>query len=305
MYGYDNIVFCLAVTALSLSGLLAYVSVGPFGMVLVPLVFGVFYILPGNLLKSVETNGLRVALLLLNGMLVGWIPAEYFGNPPLDQSGELFFTAGIVAFAFGFTGFFGGIYSAYLYYYISRTPTSNVSSVSDGTVEVQGDIKSSRETVTAPVSEEDCVAYEYEARQRINIGRGYTTVVESGGDSAPFYVDDGTGRVLVDPDGAKIDVEKTETERRDSDSSEYSRDTTLKEKRVPTDGRIYVFGTARWSDEHGQTVIGDGLPFFKISDSSESDLMERYRNLAIVGVVATLGGVPLGVRLVFQSSGVL
>jgi hypothetical protein len=33
--------------------------------------------------------------------------------------------------------------------------------------------------------------------------------------------------------------------------------------------------------------------------------MERYRNLAIVGVVAALAGVPLGVWLVFQSSGVL
>lgn len=304
MYGYDSIVLGLALTALSLSGLLAYVSVGPFGLVLIPLVVGVFYLLPGNLLKSVETNGVRVALLLLNGMIVGWIPAEYLGNPPLDESGELAFTAGVVAFAFGFTGFSGAMYAALLYYYISRTPTSNVSSVKDGTVEVEGEIEPSRETVTAPVSEVDCVTYEYEARQRINIGRGYTAVVESGEDSVPFYVDDGTGRVLVDPEGAKIDVERTETERLESESSKYSRDTTLKEKRVPPRGHIYVFGTARWSDEHGQTVIGDGIPFFKISDSSESDLTDRYRKLAIIGAVAAIAGVPLGVWLIFQSSGV-
>lgn len=307
--GYDTVTLVLSLTAVALFALLAYVAIGSFGVVVVPLVVGVFYLLPGDILKSINTNGVRLALLLINGMLVGWIPAEYLGDSPLDEAGEFTFTAGLVLFAFGFAAFFAFLYSARRYYHISTTPTSDIASVEEGTVEVEGELEPARETLTAPVSGEDCVAYEYEATQRRQLipgGRRYTAVVDSEHDGVPFYVDDGTGRVLVYSEGAQIAVDVRETESREAGSSEYERATTLKEVRVPDEGRVYVFGSAGWSEEHGEAVIqGDGAPFFKISDSSESELVERYRKLAVLGLLVALVGLPGGSWLILRSSGVL
>ena len=306
MLRYDTVTVLLALSAIALFAFLVYVSVGPFGVLVVPFVVALFYLLPGDVLKSIDTNGVRLALLLLNGLMVGWIPAEYFGNPPLDESGEFAFSAGLVVFAFGFGAVFGGAYALWRYYHISRTQTSDVASVEEGTVEVEGEIEPARESLTAPVSGEDCVAYEYEATQRRWYGSpAYRPVVETERKTKPFYVDDGTRRVLVDPEGAQIDTEERETERLEADSSEYDRETTLKEVRVPDEGRIYVFGSAGWSEEHGQTVVQDGLPLFKISDSSESELLGRYRTIAMLSAVTALVGLPVGSWLALGASGVL
>jgi hypothetical protein len=304
--GYDTVTVLLALTATTLFASLAYVVVGPFGVLIIPFVVALFYLLPGDVLKSIDTNGVRLALLLVNGLMVGWIPAEYFGDPPLDEPGEFAFSAGLVVFAFGFASVFSGAYALWRYYHISRTPTSNVASVEDGTVEVEGEVEPARETLTSPVSDEECVAYEYEATQRRWYGSSsYRPVVETGRETKPFYVDDGTGRVLVEPEGAQIDTDKRETERVEADSSEYDRETTLKEVCVPAEGSVYVFGSAGWSDEHGQTVIQDGLPFFKISDSSEYELVGRYRTIAVLSAVTALVGLPVGTWLFLGASGVL
>lgn len=302
----DAVSVFLSLTLVGLSCLLAYIAVGVFGVVAVLLLVVFVYLMPGDLLKSIDEDSVRIALLLMNGLLVGWIPAEYLGDPPLDESGEMAFVAGLVVFSFGFVSVFAGLYSFRRYYHISHTPTDDVASVEEGTVEVEGEIEPARGRLEAPVSGDDCVAYEYEASQAREWGsRTYTSVVETERDGVPFYVDDGTGRVLVDPEGADIAVENRETETVDADSSEYDRETTLKEVRVPTEGHVYVFGSAGWSDEHGQTVIQNGLPFFKISDSSESELLGRYKLIATLCSVTTLVGLPVGLWLVLGASSVL
>lgn len=302
----DTVTFLLGVSVLALFALLIYLSVGVFGVLLLPFLLLMIYILPGDILRTTGTNGVRLALLVLDGVLIGWILAEYLGSPPLDESGEFVFTVGTVLFALGFASTSAGLYGIWRYYHVLTTPTSDVASVDEGTVEIEGEIEPARETVTAPVSNEDCVVYKYDAVQRRRfLSRKYSSVVESDRDGCPFYVDDGTGRVLVDPDGARIYVDNREIERFDPENSVYDRETTLKEVRVPNEGHLYVFGTARWSDEHGQTVIGDGLPFFKISDSSESELIKRYGKITVAGFVVAVLSVPLGMWLILRSSGVL
>jgi len=304
--GYDTVTVLSALAAVALFGLLAYVSIGILGVVFVPFVLVLFYLLPGDVLKSIDTNGVRLALLLVNGLMVGWIPAEYLGDPPLDESGEFAFSAGLVLFAFGFAAVFTGLYSLWRYYHISTTETSDIASVDKGTVEMEGEIEPTQ-TLTAPVSGDDCVAYEYEATQRRWYGSpGYRAVVDTERRSHPFYVDDGTGCVLVNPEGAQIAVDERATERREAESSEYEHDTTFKEVRVPDEGRVYVFGSAGWSEGHGQTAIrDDDAPFFKISDSSESELAGRYRNFVVLSAVTALVGLPAGSWLFLGASGVL
>ncbi|MDZ7689197.1 MAG: GIDE domain-containing protein [Halobacteriales archaeon] len=304
--GYDTATVLLALTSIAMFTSLVYVVVGPFGVLVVPLFVAMFYLLPGDVLKSIDTNGVRLALLLVNGLLVGWIPAEYFGEPPLDESGEFAFSAGLVVFAFGFAAFFGCLYSFWRYYHISTTETAEVASVEEGKVEVEGEIEPAREILTAPVSGEDCVAYEYEATQRRWYGSpGYRPVVETERKSKPFYVDDGTGRVLVEPQDAHIETDEHESEHVEAGSSGYDHDTTRKEVRVPDEGNIYVFGTAEWSDEHGQITVRNGdAPFFKISDSSEAELVDRYRKIAMLSFAVAFVGLPVGTWLILRASGV-
>ena len=302
----DTVTFLLGASVLALFALLVYLSVGVFGVLLLPFLLMMVYTFPGGILRTTGTNGVRLALLVLDGVLIGWILAEYLGSPPLDGSGEFVFSVGTVLFALGFASMFAGIYGMWRYYHVLTTPTSDVASVDEGTVEIEGEIEPARETVTAPVSNEDCVVYKYDAVQRRRfLSKKYSSVVESDRDGCPFYVDDGTGRVLVDPDGSRIDVDNREVERFEPQSSGYDRETTVKEVSVPDEGHLYVFGTARWSDEHGQIVIGDGLPLFKISDSFESELTERYRRIALAGFVVALLSVPSGMWLTLRSSGVL
>jgi hypothetical protein len=302
----DTVTFLLGASVLALLALLVYLSVGVFGVLLLPFLLLMVYTFPGGILRTTATKGLRLALLVLDGVLIGWILAEYLGSPPLDGSGEFVFSVGTVLFALGFASMSAGLYGIWRYYHVLTTPTSDVASVDEGTVEIEGEIEPARETVTAPVSNEDCVVYKYDAVQRRRfLSKKYSSVVESDRDGCPFYVDDGTGRVLVDPDGARIDVDNHEVERFEPQSSGYDRETTVKEVRVPDEGHLYVFGTARWSDEHGQTVIGDGIPLFKISDSSESELTERYRRITLAGFVVALLSVPSGMWLILRSSGVL
>jgi hypothetical protein len=302
----DTVTFLLGASVLALLALLVYLSVGVFGVLLLPFLLLMVYTFPGGILRTTATKGLRLALLVLDGVLIGWILAEYLGSPPLDGSGEFVFSVGTVLFALGFASMSAGLYGIWRYYHVLTTPTSDVASVDEGTVEIEGEIEPARETVTAPVSNEDCVVYKYDAVQRRRfLSKKYSSVVESDRDGCPFYVDDGTGRVLVDPDGARIDVDNHEVERFEPQSSGYDRETTVKEVRVPDEGHLYVFGTARWSDEHGQIVIGDGIPLFKISESSESELTERYRRITLAGFVVALLSVPSGMWLILRSSGVL
>jgi hypothetical protein len=302
----DTVTFLLGSSVLALFAFLVYLSVGVFGVLLLPFLLMMVYTLPGGILRTTGTDGVRLALLVLDGVLIGWILAEYLGSPPLDGSGEFVFSVGTVLFALGFASMSAGLYGIWRYYHVLTTPTSDVASVDEGTVEIEGEIEPARETVTAPVSNEDCVVYKYDAAQRRRfLSKKYSSVVESDRDGCPFYVDDGTGRVLVDPDGSRIDVDNREVERFEPQNSGYDRETTVKEVRVPDEGHLYVFGTARWSDEHGQIVIGDGLPLFKISESSESELTERYRRITLAGFVVALLSVPSGMWLTLRSSGVL
>jgi len=313
MSGHDPLTLGLALTVVSLFTLLVYVSVGIWGVLVVPLAVALFYILPGDVLNSVDENGVRVALLIIDGGLVGWIVAKYLGNPPFDEPGEATFMLGLTLFSFGFASVFTGLYSLRGYYHISRTETRDIASVDEGVVEVEGEIEPVGKTLTAPVSDEDCVAYEYVATQTRRFGSNrYRSTVNSGRDTVPFYVDDGTGRVLVDPEGAEIAVEERETRSVKPESSECDRETTLKEVRVPVEGRTYVFGSASWSDEHGQVSITDeglplvgGPPFFKVSDSSEWELIGKYKKFTVLSLLTALVGLPAGAWLTLGASGIL
>lgn len=85
---------------------------------------------------------------------------------------------------------------------------------------VEGAVKTADDTVQAPLTETACVAYEYDAAVRSDIrttARGHGpspddeggwSFLDAGSDAVPFYIEDDTGHVRIDPQGAEFRFEQ-------------------------------------------------------------------------------------------------
>ena len=84
---------------------------------------------------------------------------------------------------------------------IAETPTEDVESVSIGPSEVTGLAVPADAAIPAPFSDDDCLVAQWTVEQfyEDDDSSGWRTVA-SGVEYVPFYVDDGTGRLLVEPD---------------------------------------------------------------------------------------------------------
>lgn len=86
--------------------------------------------------------------------------------------------------------------------------TSAAADIHDGTVVVSGEVSVCDETVDAPFTGEETVCHRYAVQERHNArlfsDGGSWHTVDLGADSVPFYVEDETGRVLVDPADADL-----------------------------------------------------------------------------------------------------
>lgn len=86
---------------------------------------------------------------------------------------------------------------------ITDTPTSRIATAAQGFVELQGYGKLfGEQALVSPLTGLPCLWYRFviEERDRDNRWRQ----VQSGTSDVSFFVDDGTGEVLVDPDGAEV-----------------------------------------------------------------------------------------------------
>ncbi|MBI2803100.1 MAG: hypothetical protein HYX63_23005 [Gammaproteobacteria bacterium] len=94
---------------------------------------------------------------------------------------------------------------------IENTATSKIRSATQGYVELQGYAKLiDGEPILADLSRMACVWYRYtvERKERTTNARGQTETrwrtLEQGRSDALFYVEDETGRCVIDPDGATV-----------------------------------------------------------------------------------------------------
>ena len=114
----------------------------------------------------------------------------------------------ILGLIVGIEMFFSGFRVLRRKWLIENTPTSTVRGAAIGQVEVCGKIVGPY-TLISPLSVQDCYFYKAVAWQ--SEGSGERREWKSAGQEvlfAPFFVEDDTGRMLVDPRGAEIDVPK-------------------------------------------------------------------------------------------------
>lgn len=129
---------------------------------------------------------------------------------------------------------------------IENTPTSKVRSMAMGLVELAGKAKR-KYAVVAPMSQTPCIWYRVKHYRKDRNGKTrLSSIVDSG--HIPFLLDDGTGTVEVDPDGASVAARTSER----GDSMQAggaliagSSDRYWVEERIPEGAMIYVLGDAR------------------------------------------------------------
>ncbi len=126
---------------------------------------------------------------------------------PFDQLGWL----GIAALLGGYSGIFLFLRGFRILQHkrlILNTPLSKIRSASMGLVEVSGMAKGPQ-TIRAGITGEPCYYYRARAWQESDSGnKGAWEQVADETVGIPFFVDDGTGKMLVYPQGARLDVHR-------------------------------------------------------------------------------------------------
>lgn len=89
---------------------------------------------------------------------------------------------------------------------IENIPTSTVRSLAMGLVELSGRAQFKGDPLTSPLTGNSCVYYQYriERYRRSRKSGSWVTIARGDSVAVPFYLQDDTGRVLIDPRGAEI-----------------------------------------------------------------------------------------------------
>ncbi|MCK4510077.1 MAG: hypothetical protein KAU27_16120, partial [Desulfuromonadales bacterium] len=103
----------------------------------------------------------------------------------------------------------GGFHCIRIKRRIENTPTSKVRSVAMGLVEVHGRSKRIYALV-APMTQSACAWYRLR-KFRKDKNKSWKLIKEVNSNHVPFQIDDGTGRVIVDPSGASIKAKVQQT----------------------------------------------------------------------------------------------
>ena len=122
-----------------------------------------------------------------------------------SNSSELEFWC-VIGFCVGIYGFFRGFLLLQRRRLIVDTPFSKIRSASMGMVEISG-LAVGPYTLIAPITARPCYYYRTVVWEWKQSGKNKQWVKVAGESMhVPFFVDDNTGRLLVDPRGADLDL---------------------------------------------------------------------------------------------------
>jgi hypothetical protein len=127
---------------------------------------------------------------------------EYFATAPGDEFFWWCLGSGILTL--------GGFFASFLYLHRTRLmenmPTSRLRSAAQGYIELEGDARLMEgPPIIAPLTKAACVWWRFKVEERRSSGKNKNWVTfRSGLSDDCFELHDGTGRCVVDPDGAKV-----------------------------------------------------------------------------------------------------
>lgn len=137
---------------------------------------------------------------------------------------DLFLLAGFVG---GIASFFRGFRSYRKYLLLRDTPTTPIRSIAMGLVRIHGKATGDH-TIESPISHSACCVYQVHIekwKDEEDSGRWMHYGTDTNGVS--FHLEDGSGRVLIDPRGAEFEIESTAVREASSARTTAGSDTEL------------------------------------------------------------------------------
>lgn len=230
----------------------------------------------------------------------------------------------IAGFAGGLYLFFKGFGWLKLKRLIENMPTSKVRSLAMGLVEVYGSVKPYDKTLISPLLKRKCFYYNYSVQEMRGSGKNaHWVTLKKETDMVHFNLEDSTGKVLVDPKGAKFDVETDfrfesgfgkdppalirDFLKRSNLSFEtflgINKKMKYTETLVEPNDKLYVLGTAGDNPFVDEATAQKGVEdimiqkgrnekIYYISDKSEKDIVGRLKWRSLGGII---GGALLSV----------
>jgi len=171
----------------------------------------------------------------------------------IQSFGQLLSSAAQTGLLSGFGAFLSvwlGFKTLKLKRLVENTPTSKIRSLAMGLVEIKGTDRR-QFALFSPMSHLACVYYRLTRYKKNQKDQWVVSSITSSG-HVPFWVEDETGRVSVDPTGAKIQVGQSQESFSTSSSALggfHSKDEKWREELIYDGALIYVLGKARVKTE--------------------------------------------------------
>lgn len=126
---------------------------------------------------------------------------------------------------------------------IENVPASPIRSVAMGLAEIQGHAPAPA-TLAAPLSGALCHFYRYQVEEERQSGKGgrQWVTVDQGKSNVPFHVEDPTGRILVNPEGAEVLLGR-DYQRIERGEGWFGRRRRYREWRIDPADFVYLMGT--------------------------------------------------------------
>ncbi|MBI5390087.1 hypothetical protein HZB02_01225 [Candidatus Woesearchaeota archaeon] len=212
--------------------------------------------------------------------------------------------------------FYAGFRALWLKRLIDNLPTSKVRSLAMGIVEVKGKIVVKDSVLKSPFTNKNCVAYRYliEEYRKTSKDTSSWVQIDRGEERTPFYVQDETGKVLVDPTGAEIDipidyefqtgfgktipsvVQQFAQKKRVAVGTflGMGRKLRFREYFIAPNDQLFILGTAGDNPQvtegtakknEDDIMIQNGKPLFYISDQQENGIVNKFKWQAVGGII--------------------
>ncbi len=206
---------------------------------------------------------------------------------------------GIIVLVIGLVLFLVGFHFLRRRRLIENTPPSKIRSLAMGLVEIYGEVIPAKEVVLkSPLQNKDCVYYRYTVEEYRQTGKNSSWVtVEHATKSVEFFLRDDTGTVLVNAEGAEVEIPmEFESKARPSffkmsvnmgplgfSLGEPQR--RYREWLIEPKDKLYVMGNAGDNPfvEEGTAdqgvadiMIQKGGPMFYITDKTEKDVISSF-----------------------------
>lgn len=212
---------------------------------------------------------------------------------------------------------------------IEDIPTSNVRSIAMGLVEIYGKAFPFNNTVLkGPFAEKDCCHYKTTVEKLVSTGKSsHWEIIKTGEKGEHFYLQDDTGKVLVETKGAQLEIPtdfefQTGFHKNISENiMEYLKANSIstrdffhfdytmrfREYDIEVDDKLFVLGTAgenpfkqeAQSVDHTEDIMiqkGQDKQMFLISEKSEKEVLKELNMKTLLGL---LGGGALTVGCLF------